>query len=435
MLVFVSDLHLTDGSSGQTINSGAFKTFHDKLAALVESVSSRSTNNTLKELKIVLLGDIFDVIRSGRWNSKGVKVRPWDPVGEEQGAVVESIVRDMLNVEENVQSLRFLTAIENIAAGVGAPFGISYVIGNHDWLINRYATCRKMVVQALGLSHDPATPFLTEFYDCEYRTVARHGDKYDDFNYAGDRDKSSVGDAIVIELLNKYPVLVQERIEQLLQGEGLSSAEKTTLVGEKTAIVNDLKEIDNIRPLLDAPSWILRILKKTKSEAAKLVIEKTWEECVDSFFKVKFIKKQDLLFWPDYIDLLQVALQLSSHTSKWALEKITELKKRFVQEGAGGIYLKKAYAESKVGTGEADYVVYGHTHDHVVIPMDQQYTGERRRDTIYFNTGTWRQTWNKVAFDPVNREFIGWKVMTYVAFYHKEENTKFNFEVWNGSLG
>jgi hypothetical protein len=28
------------------------------------------------------------------------------------------------------------------------------------------------------------------------------------------------------------------------------------------------------------------------------------------------------------------------------------------------------------------------------------------QDKIYFNTGTWRKTWNKVKFDPANREFV-----------------------------
>jgi len=71
----------------------------------------------------------------------------------------------------------------------------------------------------------------------------------------------------------------------------------------------------------------------------------------------------------------------------------------------------------------------------VIAPLDHVLVDNGSRDMIYFNTGTWRQTWNKVAFDKVNREFVGWKVLTYVAFYRAEENGDHSFEVWNGALG
>ncbi len=60
MLVFISDLHLTDGSSGETINSGAFKKFAYYLKDMAD-------NSGAKEVEVVLLGDIFDVIRSEQW--------------------------------------------------------------------------------------------------------------------------------------------------------------------------------------------------------------------------------------------------------------------------------------------------------------------------------------------------------------------------------
>jgi hypothetical protein len=157
---------------------------------------------------------------------------------------------------------------------------------------------------------------------------------------------------------------------------------------------------------------------------------------VDDFFDIQFIKDMDIPFWPDTIDKLQIALQLSSHTSKWILEKIVELKNRFFPTGMEGDYHKKAWVESRIRRGEAKYVLYGHTHDHLIVPMDQvPLNGDDTEGKIYFNTGTWRQTWNKAIFDTVNREFIGWKVLTYIAFYNKDENKNYNFEVWNGALG
>ena len=61
MLVFLSDVHLTDGSSGETIKATAFRIFAENLRKLADSVSP------LEEIRLVLLGDIFDIIRSAVW--------------------------------------------------------------------------------------------------------------------------------------------------------------------------------------------------------------------------------------------------------------------------------------------------------------------------------------------------------------------------------
>lgn len=178
------------------------------------------------------------------------------------------------------------------------------------------------------------------------------------------------------------------------------------------------------------------VSNRIRNEHARQVIEKAWKRCVDDFFKVPFIKEMNIPFWPDTIDKLKIALQLSSHTSKWVLEKVAELKSRYFPSHPERDYHKKAFAESMVRSGEANFVLYGHTHEHLIIPMDQTplYNGDVQ-NKLYFNTGTWRQIWNKVAFDTVNREFIGWKVLTYIAFYNDDENNKYSFEVWNGALG
>ncbi len=50
MLVLLSDLHFTDGSSGETIHSGAFRGF-------VEDLSRMARDAKARDLEIVLLGD------------------------------------------------------------------------------------------------------------------------------------------------------------------------------------------------------------------------------------------------------------------------------------------------------------------------------------------------------------------------------------------
>jgi len=195
-----------------------------------------------------------------------------------------------------------------------------------------------------------------------------------------------------------------------------------------------LKELDNIRPLLDAPSWVLMVVNRAQDADVRNIIEKTWKRCVDDFFKVPFIKKMDIPFWPDTVDKLEIALQLTSHLSKAALEKISELRNLFMVEADE--YGKRAFAEPAMRAGSASFVLYGHTHDHRIVPLDQvPLSPEKVLNKIYFNTGTWRKTWNKATFDTIHREFIGWHVLTYIGIYREDENDGYDFEIWNGALG
>jgi len=79
MLVIISDLHLTDGTSGETIRPGAFRTFRESLRALAYDASWRDEKkySPIDGIDLVLLGDILDVIRSTRWCAAGAGVRPW----------------------------------------------------------------------------------------------------------------------------------------------------------------------------------------------------------------------------------------------------------------------------------------------------------------------------------------------------------------------
>ena len=78
MLVIISDLHLTDGSSGTTISERAFKIFRERLREMAYEASWRAdgTYRPIEKIDVLLLGDVLDVIRSVSWLDE--KVRPWD---------------------------------------------------------------------------------------------------------------------------------------------------------------------------------------------------------------------------------------------------------------------------------------------------------------------------------------------------------------------
>jgi hypothetical protein len=80
MLVIISDLHLTDGTSGETIRPGAFRALRENLRELAYDASWRSDKKyvPVDGIDLVLLGDILDIItfyslvcRSGTGSSVG----------------------------------------------------------------------------------------------------------------------------------------------------------------------------------------------------------------------------------------------------------------------------------------------------------------------------------------------------------------------------
>ncbi|HEC99246.1 MAG TPA: hypothetical protein ENN18_02535 [Proteobacteria bacterium] len=428
MLVFLSDLHLTDGSSGTTIDPRAF----NKFCRILEDVVGDPKESNIKNLEIVLLGDIFDAIRSDLWlrreNDDPKKpVRPWSTATESDRAgwnlqkYSEEIVDKIINQPRNIKAIGYMREFQEHCARLGVNVELSYLIGNHDWLINRYASTRQKIAQFLGMP-DPQFYAKNRFpYDRvfeSYRVMARHGDYYDEFNYEGDRDASSLGDAIVIDLLNKFP----------------KTAEDDPLLGKDKDLVNKLKEIDNVRPLLEIPAWIQGVCNYTPGVEQR--VHAIWNDLVDKFFKIKFVKDHDR-FGPDIIDFLQMAMRLSSGFSFSGLQEILgHWAVRNLYRKADD-YRRFAYNEASLKNNLVRYVVYGHTHHTEQIPLD--IVPIPRNDVIekvYFNTGTWRKVFEHTTFDQENCEFIGWHVMTFIVFYLEEEKERDrNYEVWSASLG
>ena len=159
MLVFLSDVHLTDGSSGTQIAPRAFKKFCDLLVNIIGDPSQTK----IHQVEVVLLGDIFDVIRSDLWlrdaNKIDHPIRPWSAPTDKDSAdwdlqmYVEEIVTKIINNPQNQEAIGYLQDFEKLCAhDLGVKLVVSYLIGNHDWLINRYPSTRQDIAAFLGLT-------------------------------------------------------------------------------------------------------------------------------------------------------------------------------------------------------------------------------------------------------------------------------------------
>jgi UDP-2,3-diacylglucosamine pyrophosphatase LpxH len=331
MLVFLSDVHLTDGApdgtTTETMHSGAFQKFKLYLTDMAETAQA-------KAIQIVLLGDILDVIRSEYWLRSDI--RPWSDAEarDDEGkglkdyvvAIVDSICRNAVNR----QSMAHLQEFSETMAKSGVPVEVTYIPGNHDWLINRYPETRRMAATFLGMRNPiqyQKKAFATCDYWPDYRVFARHGDIYDPFNFCEDRDASSLGDAIVIDLLNKFPVAVEQ---------ALGSAGDPSLTA-------GLRQIDNVRPLMDIPFWVQGLCQAASPGTARTVKD-VWNDCVDSFLACRYVRSLDRFLRLDPVDCLQVGLRISS---AFSLRDMARCRIRnFCRDGQQ--YAKKAYEEEHV---------------------------------------------------------------------------------------
>jgi len=453
VLVIISDLHLTDGTSGETIRASAFGAFRERLRDLAYDASWRRDGKyrPVEEVDIILLGDILDIIRSTKWLT--IEERPWsDPHSQNFTAKIAEINSGIL--ERNNTTLGILKSVSRGSAvtlppatEAGKPAFTSrdepgsadrvpvkvrmyYLVGNHDWFYHladpAYTDVRRTVVDALGLTNDPAKPFphdpkeldeLAAIYGA-HRVFARHGDIFDRLNFEDTRDASSIGDAVVIELLNRFPLAV---------GEALGTDLPETCA-------RGLREIDNVRPLLLVPVWVNGLVRRTCSKPIAEKIKEIWDRLADEFIQLPFVTDR---LWTaklfGSVAKLEWALKFSHGVSFGNLSEVASwISTKFASQD--GPFYPNAFSEPSFKGGDTEFIIYGHTHHHEIVPLDVTHNGSRNQTKIYINSGTWRAVHELARFHISEQEFAAYHVMTYLAFFKDDERSGRKFETWSGAL-
>lgn len=404
MLVFLSDLHMTDGSLGENINPGAFAKFTRELEGIGGHWDS---------IEIVLLGDILDVLRSNQWLRS--RTRPWSE-GKINKRRVISITKAIYRNQANRECMAHLLEFKEKMKMKGVRVKMTYIVGNHDALINDYPETRVRAARFLGLATPgryKAMELPREKHWPGYSAVARHGDIYDPF--------ASVGCPIVTDLANKFPGAVEKEI------------------GRNTdpLLISRLYEIDNVYPLLDIPLWIHSVCRASTTPEIEKKTKRVWQRLVDEFLQLDIIRQQDRPWRIDIVDALHAGLKITKHVPTRYLAELPL--RKFVPKDDE--YAEHALSESY----RPHFVLYGHTHSHKIIPLGYRETGNPGRDRylkrsglcagmapLYINTGTWRKVQVKAIRPP---HFASWHVMTFVVLYARGEHEYRRFEVWNGALG
>jgi UDP-2,3-diacylglucosamine pyrophosphatase LpxH len=445
MLVIISDLHLTDGTSGSTISPGAFQLLNERITDLALGASQRRDGSyrPIERVDLLLLGDVFDIIRSSRWLQG--RARPWDDATSPAlFEVVSQITADTLRHNDHALG-EFRSLAKNgvlippatrdgrCAEGhtTPVPVHIHYMVGNHDWFFHlpgdNYTRLRRQIALHMGLATSPEAPFPHEAWESNellqtmrrHKVFARHGDVYDPFNFEGDRNASSLGDVIVIELLNRFGAQVARDLSEDLSESALAG----------------FREIDNIRPLLLVPVWIDGLLERScPHPATRKQVKKVWDALADEFLDHPFVQQRDTWCPVDIVDGLQKALKFSRRLSvgwaSWIAQWMWSLR------GAdNSSYFQHALSEQDFRNRRAKHIVYGHTHYHETVPLDASFAEGYVLNQAYFNSGTWRRVYEQTRFAPHEHEFIAADALTYLAFFKDDERRGRPYETWTGTLG
>jgi UDP-2,3-diacylglucosamine pyrophosphatase LpxH len=253
-----------------------------------------------------------------------------------------------------------------------------------------------------------------------YKVFVRHGDYYDKFNFNREkgRDHSTLGDVFTMDVCNRYPVEVQKRYGDKLSHE----------------IINSLRRITNVRPALATPLWISGQIKRHAGTIAlETELKKVWDDLCDEFLQLNVVREQDRAFKFDIVDAMQLILKISKRTSFETLNDIVIWVRDRLRESDRSL-AEHALREPAFLNDSARFVVYGHTHQHEIVPLDSDGEPPNEQNQLYINSGTWRSYYDLAVKDPKEQKFVRYQTLTYLTFYKDDERDGRKFEVWSGAF-
>ena len=494
MLVVISDLHFTDGTAGEhNLPCEAFG------SVFLSDIASLAVEKEAKEITVLLLGDVMDLIRSEQWFDEMPEDRPWGKNGlrdisacRQGGRTEERCLKilgcfkdgrkpakedtilyknwDTFDLFRNLGStlrdkIEEKRDRENRGFRFEGEIKLIYVMGNHDRLVNLYPSVRDEAARILGLSPavqtEPATPGSQWWYPYEFKDEAglsgysinaRHGHLCDIWNYNGkhkgcngysreDYLQAPIGDVLTTEFAVKIPW----KVNNLLQ-----NADPRV----RRNAVENLKGIDNVRPLSQVVSWIYHKIRNAEHPEVREALDKAVHEVGSELLDIELVRhwKNKGTVWASVFRLL------SNPWVSWLPKGIIDmldaeklLKAAMSMTGdpsdpAKDMNVQTAFKDC-CAMGDARHILNGHTHN----PLQQPLLVQHKKEIIYINTGTWRPR-NFHTFVPEGEEseeerkpkrgtsdFVELKQMTYAILYREDENMMdkkpgtYSFDVWTGS--
>jgi UDP-2,3-diacylglucosamine pyrophosphatase LpxH len=445
MLAIISDLHLNDGTNCPLLAPGTIDLVCERLCDLAWRASWRADGcyRPVERIDLVLLGDVLDIMSSRRWLAS--PCRPWDD--HQTPAVIDcttGIVEEILR--RNVDSIRTIRSLATEATvslppatAAGQPVleaeemavavCTHYMVGNRDWPLHAegtsYDLIRHKVTHHLGLVTSYNKPFPHESNECDqlhetlrqHRVLARHGDVFDPLSFCDERDRASLSDVLLIELVARF----------------LQHVENEMADDMSAATWSALSEIDQIRPILLIPAAMEAILERTAMPIVRNRIKRMWDYMVEQMLHLNIVRNMTEASPVDLIDGLAAALKFSRRDSQnWISRTMS-----FVNDlrGASNMsYAQHAIAEADFRNRRARHIVYGHTHHAETVPLDASHADGFVLNQTYFNSGCCRRSYQPTQMLTGSQELAACDAFSLLAFYQGDERSGRSHETWCGTL-
>ena len=321
-------------------------------------------------MRIVLLGDIVDLLKSPAWAEEDL--RPWDNLTERHGDFLVRLVNQI--VAANSGFFECFSALRERFDNVE----VTYVFGNHDRLLGETVGRRACgeIERALG-----PMDYARTLVDADHMVLAKHGHEWDQENLQSPTGIVT-GDVVVVELVVGLPLAVASRL-------GLDP---------RTGELNHLADLDAVLPQSNQTRsrWLAHNLVKllqTHPTLSKRAVIGALQECAE-----KFIATVGRGWWAECLSTMVDGFERPNLV-------FSSLLPRSSSDSAFDCLMAREYLDSAAEVvveddHECRYLVCGHTHEAAVIPIGRPI--ESNHDWLYLNTGTWKR---HHALSPIEESF------------------------------
>lgn len=481
MLLAISDLHLTDETvSNVGVRGSALKTVLRDLASAADT-HERHGGGPVDRLDIVLVGDVFDLLRTNYWSDVPEDETPWaidlitDPDPHSPTAVRmlahAGVILERILATPNARAL--CSVLHEAARGIG-PFKsvtLQYIPGNHDRLINHRAagTLRAQVRAALGPACREGAGtdlFPSCTYLEAYQTFARHGHEYDPWNF--EPVQNGVWDALAYERCPIGDVITSALITKLYLEvcSALDPAQVTdpTMKADRQRFIDGLRVIEDIRPITLIPVWLQSLLQDSElGEEVSRVVAKVAREfrqlAYFDWWRRNSVWDTPNPFQPQ--DLFAGMIRFLAWWDGVPTGRLSSLQKFYCREDKDGT-LPGVIAEqiitlpSAIRNTPVQHVICAHTHmpaSALVTVIDAAEWAERStktkdmldpprdvaagpgRQVWYLNTGTMRNRVMMAQKRDAAFHFAPAENLSYVVIHRPGEKyaTGFAADLWSGT--
>jgi UDP-2,3-diacylglucosamine pyrophosphatase LpxH len=233
------------------------------------------------------------------------------------------------------------------------------------------------------------------------------------------RDAASLGDVFAVEILNRFSVAAREKFKDKLP--------------EK--LIESLSELVNVRPALATPLWISSQLRQNNVSAEdQEAFKDLWDSLCRDFLKQDPVRAADKKFKLDIVDWLKLGIGVIDKFSFKAIDDIVVWIRRKFWTDDEIKFFTHALKEKAFQDGDAQFVVYGHTHHHEIVPLDSVPAQQEPTNQMYINSGTWHTYFDLAVNKPKEQKFISYQVLTYLCFFKDGERLGRRFETWSGAF-